>query len=77
MPITVDMRSSSFLRKAIDDAAKTAVATILCTRFPKEAVPDPILEGVNHENLEAWIVRVMNAKSFDDVTAVLNAPDIP
>ena len=73
MPITVDMRSFSFLRKAIDDTAKTAVATILRTRFPKEADLDPILEGVNHENVEAWIVRVMKAKSLDEVSGARNA----
>jgi hypothetical protein len=77
LPITVDMRSFSFLRKAIDDTAKTVVATILHTRFPKEADLDPILEGVNHENVEAWIVRVMNAKSFGDVAGARNAPAAP
>lgn len=66
-----------FYRKGIDDTAKAAVETMLLTKFPEQADFHGILQGVDHENVSAWIVRVMNASTFEDIAGIRDAPAKP
>ena len=66
MPVTVDARNIPFIKKAIDDTARSNVEAVLRAKFPGASDLNGMLASVTAENAQELIARIVNASSFEE-----------